>query len=161
MNVDWSTWHPTLRTVLVFIVNNGNILLIRKKRGLGAGKINGPGGKVEPNEIPWQAAIREVREEIGVTPVGLEAMGELSFQFADGLAMYCVVFRAANYRGLLQETEEATPVWVPLHKIPFEEMWADDAHWFPYLLQGERFRGFFTLDVDKLLSAKVEAIPVN
>jgi len=158
MNVDWATWKPTQKTVLVFVIHQGQILLIRKKRGLGAGKINGPGGKVEKNEVPWQAAIRELREEIGIVPVGIEVMGELFFQFTDGLAMYCMVFKATGFRGILKETEEATPIWVPLDKIPFDEMWADDTHWFPHLLKGEKFQGHFTLAEDKLLTARVEVI---
>ena len=158
MNVDWSSWKPTQRSVLVFIICNGHILLIRKKRGLGAGKINGPGGKVEPEEIPWQAAVREVREETGLKPVGLEAMGELSFQFTDGLGMYCLVFVAHSFRGILQETDEALPFWVPIDQIPFQEMWADDILWMPHLLKSEKFRGFFTLENDRLLSSRVDLI---
>ena len=37
---DWSVWKPTERGVLCFIIRDGRILLIRKKRGLGVGKIN-------------------------------------------------------------------------------------------------------------------------
>ena len=160
MNIDWSTWQPTQRSVLVFIIQNKQILLIKKKRGLGAGKINGPGGKVEPDEIPWQAAIREVREETGLKPIGLEAMGELSFQFTDGLGMYCLVFVANSFRGIMQESEEATPFWAPIDQIPFAEMWADDILWLPHLLRGEKFRGFFTLEEDRLLTSRVDLVKV-
>ncbi len=50
MNVDWTTWEPKERATLLFVIKEGQILLIRKKRGLGAGKINGPGGRLEPGE---------------------------------------------------------------------------------------------------------------
>ena len=40
--------------------------------GLGAGKINAPGGKLEAGETALAAAIRETQEEIGVTPLALE-----------------------------------------------------------------------------------------
>ena len=36
-----------------------------KKRGFGAGKWNGFGGKVEPGETIVEAAVREVKEECG------------------------------------------------------------------------------------------------
>ena len=38
---DWATWQPRVRANLLFIVRENKILLIRKKRGFGAGKING------------------------------------------------------------------------------------------------------------------------
>ncbi len=49
---DWNNWEPGLRATLMFIVDEAReeVLLIRKKRGLGAGKINGPGGKIDPGE---------------------------------------------------------------------------------------------------------------
>ena len=48
--IDWSAWKPVDVATLCFVVRDGEILLIRKKRGLGAGKINGPGGRVEPGD---------------------------------------------------------------------------------------------------------------
>ena len=63
-DIDWSRWRPVDRATLTFIVKEGEILLIRKKRGLGAGKINGPGGRVEPDETILDCAIREVQEEL-------------------------------------------------------------------------------------------------
>ena len=39
----------------MFVVQKGRILLIRKKRGIGAGKVNGPGGKFEPGKRPCNA----------------------------------------------------------------------------------------------------------
>ena len=47
---------------LVVDRTGGQVLLIRKKRGLGAGKINGPGGKLDPGETFAQTAVREVQE---------------------------------------------------------------------------------------------------
>ena len=45
------------------------LLLGMKKRGFGAGKWNGFGGKIEPGETPRQAAIREIREEAFIESV--------------------------------------------------------------------------------------------
>ena len=46
-DVSWKDWRPVDVATLVFVVDGARILLIHKKRGLGAGKINGPGGRVE------------------------------------------------------------------------------------------------------------------
>jgi 8-oxo-dGTP diphosphatase len=43
------------------------VLLGRKKRGFGAGMIMGPGGKTGPGEADAACAVREVREEAGIT----------------------------------------------------------------------------------------------
>ena len=58
-SIDWSKWVPRETATLCFIEKEGQLLLIHKKRGLGAGTINAPGGRLEPGETPLEAAIRE------------------------------------------------------------------------------------------------------
>jgi 8-oxo-dGTP diphosphatase len=154
--MDWKNWQPRERANLCFIVKDGRILLIRKKRGLGAGKINGPGGKIEPGETALDSAIRETQEEIGVTPLEIEERGVLHFQFTDGYSLHCVVFLARDFDGELIETAEATPLWFETGAIPYDEMWEDDRHWLPQMLAGRRFAGWFEFDGEKMLSKDVQ-----
>jgi 8-oxo-dGTP diphosphatase len=156
--IDWSAWRPSEKATLLFVLSGGNILLIDKKTGLGAGKVNGPGGRINPGETALQGAIREVREELCVTPTGVREAGELSFQFVDGYALHGTVFTATGFDGQLCETSEAAPRWTPLERIPYERMWADDALWLPLLLRGVRFQGYFIFDGDLMLDALVEQI---
>ncbi len=153
--IDWATWRPTEYANLCFVIRDGQILLIRKKRGLGAGKMNGPGGRNEPGETAMQAAVRETQEEIGVTPTGLEQVGELHFHFLDGYRLHVAVFAASDCIGELIETDEAIPQWTRLDSIPYHEMWQDDPHWLPLLLRRKKFSGFFLFDGDQLLSHQV------
>jgi 8-oxo-dGTP diphosphatase len=153
--IDWAAWKPTEYANLCFIMRDGQILLIRKKRGLGAGKINGPGGRLEKGETALAAAIRETQEEVGVTPTALEEIGELFFQFLDGYKLHVAVFAASGCEGELCETPEATPLWTDIAEIPYHEMWEDDAHWLPLLLKRKRFRGYFVFDGEKLLSYRL------
>jgi 8-oxo-dGTP diphosphatase len=125
---------------------------------LGAGKINGPGGRIEKGETAEAAAIRETEEEIGVTPVELEQVGELFFQFVDGYKLHVSVFAAGGCRGRLCETDEATPIWVDMTKIPYHEMWQDDPHWLPLVVRRKRFRGYFVFDGEKLLGYRVDRL---
>ena len=148
----WKTWEPRERATLCFLIQDGQILLIRKKRGLGAGKINGPGGRIEPGEEPHECAVRETSEEVGLTPRNVQNRGELHFQFADGYSLHCAVFVAHEYTGELIETDEALPIWTPLDSIPYDEMWADDIHWLPGVIQGGTFRGYFHFDGETMLS---------
>lgn len=155
MTTDWSTWQPQEKANLCFVVRGDEVLLIHKKRGLGAGKVNGPGGRIEPGETARQAAIREVQEELGVTPRDPQLRGELFFQFADGYALHCAVFLADGCEGEAVETDEAVPLWTRRDDIPFDKMWADDRHWLPGLLQGRRFRGYFEFDRDRMVSHRL------
>ena len=145
-DVEWIGWEPTDYATLCFVIRGGEILLIRKKRGLGAGKINGPGGRVEPGESTLDCAIRETREELGVTPTGVRLAGELRFQFSDGYGLHGSVFCASDCEGEAIETDEAIPLWTPVDEIPFHEMWADDELWFPHLFSGRYFAGRFLFD---------------
>ena len=148
----WKTWEPRERATLCFLIQDGQILLIRKKRGLGAGKINGPGGRIEPGEEPHECAVRETSEEVGLTPRNVQNRGELHFQFADGYSLHCAVFVAHEFTGELIETDEALPIWTPLDSIPYDQMWADDIHWLPGVIAGGTFRGYFHFDGEKMLS---------
>ena len=156
--MDWTQWIPRERANLCFIVKEGRVLLIRKKRGLGAGKINGPGGKIEPGETPLDSAIRETQEEIGVTPLHVSERGILHFQFADGYSLHCTVFLAHDLFGDPIETAEAAPMWFALDAIPFEEMWADDRQWLPQMLAGQRFQAWFVFDGDTMCSGEVRLL---
>jgi 8-oxo-dGTP diphosphatase len=153
--IDWELWRPTERANLCFVIKGGKVLLIRKKRGLGAGKINGPGGRNEKGETPEQAAVRELQEELGITPLGMEAVGELHFQFLDGYGLYVTVFAASDCRGEPMETDEAIPYWIALKDIPYHDMWQDDPHWLPHLLARRRFKGYFAFDGERLLRHRV------
>ncbi len=155
-DVDWRTWKAVDPATLVFVVREGQILLIRKKRGLGAGKVNGPGGRLERGESPLECAIREVQEELRTTPTGLEMCGENLFQFVDGYSTHVYVFRADGCDAEPRETEEATPFWAPVERIPYDQMWEDDDLWLPLLLAGRRFSGRFIFDGDKMLDYQVD-----
>lgn len=144
-------WQPRDRATLLFVVRDGQVLLILKKRGLGAGKINGPGGRLDPGETPRDCAIREVQEELRVTPTGVRDAGELLFQFVDGHSIHGYVFRADDCHGEPQETDEAEPRWTPIDRIPYDRMWADDALWMPLLLERKPFIGRFLFDGDRML----------
>ncbi len=153
--MDWTRWTPVDRANLCFIVKSGRVLLIRKKRGLGAGKINAPGGKIEPGESARDSAVRETQEEVGVTPLGVEERGILRFQFADGYSLHCTVFRADDLAGKPVETAEAAPFWCAIEAVPYDEMWEDDCHWLPALLEGKTFDGSFHFDGETMLSKEL------
>ncbi len=149
--IDWASWSGEILATLMFVIKDGRILLIEKKRGLGAGKINGPGGKIDPGETPLQAAIRETQEELHVTPHTPRKLGELMFSMSDSPDILCHVYRADDYTGTPTETDEAVPVWTALDAIPYQRMWEDDRHWLPLLLNEQTFRGRFIFEGERML----------
>ena len=160
-DIDWEKWSPVDLATLLFVIEGDRILLIRKKRGLGAGKINGPGGRLEPGETPLAAAIREVEEEVGVIPTDIRPGGLLSFQFIDGYSIHVHVFSATGFRGELRETDEAKPLWADLSDIPYPEMWSDDVLWLPLLLDGQGFAGRFVFDGDNMLDHQLDLCEIH
>ncbi|MBN1981828.1 MAG: 8-oxo-dGTP diphosphatase [Chitinivibrionales bacterium] len=153
--VDWQQWQPKERAVLCFIQSADRLMLIHKKTGLGAGKINAPGGRIEAGESALQAAIRETQEEIGLIPANLVEMGQLFFIFTDGYSLHGTVFKSDQYSGSPIETDEAAPFWCPLNAIPYNAMWEDDRYWLPQVLAGNCIRGYFIFDGDIMLSRNV------
>ncbi len=156
---DWERWQPSEKAVIVFIKSKGSIVLIEKKTGLGAGKINGPGGRIEKGETPEEAAVRECREEIGVTPLELSLKAELSFVFTDGYSLYGYAFTAGGYEGNLVETYEAKPFLCDEGEIPYGKMWEDDILWLPHALSGKKVYGRFIFENDRMLSSNVTVTP--
>ncbi len=149
-------WRPVDLATLLFIVQGENVLLIRKKRGLGAGKINGPGGKIDPGETPLQCAVREIQEELVINTLDPVHHGEVRFQFIDGYSVHVHVYVATEFTGTPTETDEALPLWFDKKDIPYEEMWADDVIWLPRVLNGETVNGRFLFDEDVLLEHEVQ-----
>jgi len=148
---------------LCYVIKDDKILLIKKKRGLGAGKWNGPGGKVDEGESIAEAAAREVYEEIGIVPDNPKKVGELEFFFGQEskIDWHVHVFIAEDYDGIEKETKEAEPKWVSLNKIPYGEMWEDDKIWMPLMFQGKKFHGKFYYEskkAEKLLRHEVKVI---
>ena len=136
------------------------ILLGMKKRGFGAGRWNGFGGKVEARESVEVAALRELKEETGLTAAELSKQGILEFEFQGNPEILEVhVFRGGSPTGEPQESDEMKPQWFYIDKIPFKEMWPDDIYWIPLFLKGRKFRGRFLFgENDAILDKKVEVV---
>lgn len=131
---------PLRQATLCFLVRDGQVLLAMKKRGFGQGKWNGAGGKPAPGERIEDAAVREVEEELGVTPRGLRRVATIGFYFphaADaGWDQQVCVYLADDWDGEPAETEEMAPRWFDRDRLPFDAMWPDDAYWLPHVLNG-------------------------
>lgn len=158
-DINWDEWEPTERCVLTYVIDKDRILLIYKKKGMGTGYLNGPGGHIELEETKTEAAIRETKEETGLDVSNLEERGTLYFQFRDGIRMLGYVFVTNTYSGsLIDECDETKPFWSKIEDIDYSTMWEDDRLWFPLLLEGKRFCGYFIFDDRTMVDSRVEEI---
>lgn len=137
---------------LCLLVQEDQVLLAMKKRGFGEGKWNGAGGKVQEGENIRDAAIRETREELGVTLrlADLTKAAEITFRFPEHPAWDQVmhVFVLSRWEGEPQESDEMRPQWFPKRALPKAEMWAADCEWMPLVLSGEFLKGVVVFDGD-------------
>ena len=141
--------HPDIRRTLLFFLTDDNILLAMKKRGFGAGKLNGVGGKIEMGESIEQALVRESIEEVGIKPLSWEPVAELDFiqdATSEPWHMYVHVYLSRTWEGEPVESEEMKPNWYPLNSIPYDSMWEDDQYWLPRVLAGQKLHGKFTFN---------------
>ncbi len=154
--IDWPGWRADEVATLVFCVRADRVLLIRKKRGLGAGKITAPGGRREPGESLNACASRELAEEVGLTLLDApQAVGMLRFQFTSGYRLQVHLFRSLNFGGVEFETDEAIPCWHRLDALPLSEMWEDDGLWLPQVLEGLPMCGDFLFAGERMLGHRV------
>ena len=156
-DIDWDSWKAKDPATLVFVMRGEEILLINKKTGLGKGKVNGPGGKVDSGETPEVCAARECHEELEITVSNLEYCGQHRFQFVDGYSIHVWVYRTRDFAGVPVETREASPLWVRQDEIPYDQMWEDDKFWLPMVIGGERFQTRWVFDGDKMLDYDIQA----
>jgi len=135
-----------IEAVLCHILNKDKLLLQKKMKGFGKGKWNAVGGKLEENETPEQCAIREAREETGLYVIDLSLYGMLKFHNGPKEEWLVYVFTTEHFSGEIRESEEGILKWFDVNEIPYEEMWKDDKHWLPLLLENKYFDGEFWFD---------------
>ncbi|MFA5931193.1 MAG: 8-oxo-dGTP diphosphatase [archaeon] len=145
---------------LAFIREGDKILLGMKKRGFGAGRWNGFGGKVHPEETIEAAVAREFEEECGVKVTQTEQFGLINFEFRGKPEILEVhFFKVLKYTGEATESEEMKPQWFDITKIPFESMWKDDPYWMPLFLKGKKFKGHILFDeADNVLKVTLNEV---
>ncbi|MCX6763501.1 MAG: 8-oxo-dGTP diphosphatase [Candidatus Moranbacteria bacterium] len=155
---------------------NNQILLGMKKRGFGAGRWNGFGGKLHDGESIEEATKRETQEECGIIIEKMEEMGIVDFEFAgnprlDSRKRPLVdarraeilevhIFKILKYTSEPVETEEMKPQWFTFDKIPYDSMWPDDKFWLPLFLENKKFKGKFKFDPDgnKILDHEIDIV---
>jgi 8-oxo-dGTP diphosphatase len=149
---------------VVYILRPGfggdEVLLGEKLTGLGAGKVVGPGGKQEPGETPEETALREVREEVGLTLAleNLVPLARISYPFVGRpeLSQRSHAFLVRDWSGQLRASDEISPSWWEIGQLPVDRMWSDATLWLPRALAGEFVEATFEIgEADQVLSQQM------
>lgn len=123
------------------------VLLVHRSRegDLHAGKWNGLGGKLEPDEDVYSCLCRELDEEAGITVTSTRLRGTVSWPGfgTDGEDWLGFIFVVDGYTGTPPERNDDGPlVWHDLDSLGELPMWPGDRHFLPLVFgDGPAFHG--------------------
>ncbi len=105
---------------LCFVTHGDDVLLLRgaPEKPIWPDRYNGVGGHVKPDEDVRSAALREIREETGLTVSDLCLRGVINVPLAGaekGVLLF--VFTAEAGDREVSRSSEGTPEWVPRSQI--------------------------------------------
>ena len=125
---------------------------IKKANDMHQGKWNGLGGKFEPGETPEECAIREIREESGLTVSNLILKGFLTFPgFSNDEDWYAFVFIASELSGELIDPPEGHLAWIDNDQLLELNLWEGDRVFIPWLDQPGIFSAKFVYKHSQLV----------
>ncbi len=137
-----------INATVCFISRNNKILLQKRPdRQRWAGILNGPGGKIERNETPLQAVIREVAEEttLVIRETTLHGTVRLVFNGSREQQLLVHIFSTSTFSGRPRGAE-GTLRWYSKEQLPFDRMWPDQRYWLPLVLAGGRLNALSHFD---------------
>ena len=123
-------------TTLCYIEHNGCYLMLnrnKKANDENAGKWIGVGGHMEENESPEECALREIKEETGLTVKDLRLRGILTFILPDWGNELTFLYTARAETEEVAPCAEGTLAWIPLEKISDLPLWEGDRVFLPLL----------------------------
>lgn len=109
----------TIDVAAVLLMHRGAVLLARRGPNSSyPGIWEIPGGKIEAGESPEQAAVREIREELGISPDRLRAFVSLSVQArASSKTVVLWTFLGRSPHRDFTSTDHDQVVWIALSEL--------------------------------------------
>ena len=117
------------KTSLVYLERNGRYLILhrtKKDHDENRDKWIGLGGKFEPGETPDACALREVREESGLTMTDFTLRGLIIFVSDVWGLEYMYLYTATKWTGRLVDCDEGELVWLDKRELLGKNLWEGD-----------------------------------
>ena len=114
---------------LIYIERDGKYLMLhrtKKENDINAGKWIGVGGKFERGESPEECAIREAREETGLTLLSPAFRGIVTFLCDRCPPEYMHLFTCTGFTGTLRDCDEGELAWIEKDRVPSLPLWEGD-----------------------------------
>ena len=132
-----------INTSLCYIYRGDEMLLLhrtKKKNDLNHDKWIGIGGKFEEGESPEECALREVREETGLTLAGWKYRGVVTFVSDRYEAELMHLFTSDAFTGeLTSGCDEGEPAWISREAFKRLPQWEGDKIFLKLLDDGAPF----------------------
>lgn len=162
VEADFSGVRPS--AVLVLFADDGNgdagVLLTRRSTALRnhSGEMSFPGGRIDGDETPTEAALREAHEEVGLDPASVEVVGELNHlaTVVSRSHIVPIVARTNSQVALAPASNEVERVlWVPLAEFIRTDTYRAERWTVPW---GERVLYFYELDDETVWGATAHVL---
>jgi 8-oxo-dGTP pyrophosphatase MutT (NUDIX family) len=117
LRIYWFVFRPQIYGVKCLIEFEGRILMIRNSYG--DMRWTFPGGGFKRNESPEMAAVREVREEVGISLTSLRPLGE--YTSTDGYkhdTVKCYTVKVTTPGFEIERNEIYEAAWFPWSELP-------------------------------------------
>ena len=129
---------------------------VKKENDYHLGKWNGLGGKFEQGESPEECAIREIKEESGLTVNKITMKGFITFPMFDGKEdWYVFLFVSDKYEGKLIDSKEGNLAWIPNEKLMEINLWDGDKIFIPWLFKDKFFSAKFNYENGEFINYEV------
>ena len=131
-----------LQTTLCYLEKDGTYLMlhrVKKKNDVNHDKWVGVGGKFEPGEDALTCALREVREETGLTMHTPVYRGIVDFYCDPWPAERMHLYTCTDFSGVMTDCDEGCLEWVDKNAVQDLPIWQGDKIFFKLLAEDAPF----------------------
>lgn len=127
-------------TTLAYIEKDNKYLMLyrnKKKNDINEGKFVGIGGKLEKDESPKEACIREIKEETNLDAPNPIYQGMITFVNDICETELIFIYLVKEFAGEIHECNEGELHWIAKDQILNLNLWAGDRYFLEPIINGQ------------------------